>query len=138
MRDTATVTMLTAKAYTGRDMAAKGFSSSPSTLATDSSADLVVRAQRGEEAAFAALFEAHKRRIYSLCLRMTGITSEAEDLTQQVFLQVFRKIATFRGESTFSNRLYRLTVDEVLTHLRKRRLEERSLSEGHTSTMKAG
>jgi RNA polymerase sigma-70 factor, ECF subfamily len=130
--------MVTAKAHAGRNMAAKVFLSSPSALATASSADLVARAQRGEEAAFAALFEAHKRRVYSLCLRMTGISSEAEDLTQRVFLQVFREIAAFRGESTFSNRLHRLTIHEVLTHLRKRRLEERSFGEVHTSTVKAG
>ena len=61
-----------------------------------SEAQLIARAQRGEEEAFAGLFEAHKRRVYSLCLRMTSNTAEAEDLTQEAFLQLFRKISTFR------------------------------------------
>ena len=86
-----------------------------------SSSDLVERARRGEEAAFEALFEAHKRRVYSLCLRMTRNTADAEDLTQQAFLRAFRKIATFRGESKFSTWLHRLAVNEVLMHLRRQR-----------------
>ena len=114
-------------------MTAKDFSCSPSTLAADSTADLVARAQWGEEAAFRALFEAHKRRVYSLCLRMTRSTAEAEDLTQEVFLRVFRKIATFRGESRFFSWLHRLTINVVLMHLRKSRLQQVSLDEISTS-----
>jgi len=105
----------------------------PTTLAPDSDADLVARAQRGEEAAFTALFEAHKRGVYSLCLRMTHSAADAEDLTQEAFLQVFRKIATFRGESTFSTWLHRLVVNGVLMYLRKKRLPQVSLDEVETS-----
>ncbi|MGD1101449.1 MAG: sigma-70 family RNA polymerase sigma factor [Terriglobia bacterium] len=94
---------------------------------------LIARAQRGEEEAFAALFEAHKRRVYSLCLRMTGNTAEAEDLTQEAFLQLFRKISTFRGESAFSTWLHRLAVNVVLMHLRKKGLQQISLDEVDTS-----
>ena len=65
---------------------------------------LIARAQQGDEAAFEALFNTHKRRVYSLCLRMTGDTAEAEDLAQEAFLQLFRKISTFRGESAFTTR----------------------------------
>ncbi len=104
----------------------------PATKAA-SEAQLITRAQRGEEEAFAALFEAHKRRVYSLCLRMTGNTAEAEDLTQEAFLQLFRKISTFRGESAFSTWLHRLAVNVVLMHLRKKGLQQISLDETDTS-----
>jgi RNA polymerase sigma-70 factor, ECF subfamily len=66
-------------------------------------------------------------------LRMTRSPAEAEDLTQDMFLQVFRKIATFRGESTFSSWLHRLTVNGVLMHLRKNRLPQVSFDEVATS-----
>jgi RNA polymerase sigma-70 factor (ECF subfamily) len=91
-----------------------------SKLATPSSAELIARAQRGEEEAFEALFLQHKKRVYSICLRMIGNTAEAEELTQEAFLQVFRKIHTFRGESAFSTWLHRLSVNIVLMRLRKK------------------
>jgi RNA polymerase sigma-70 factor, ECF subfamily len=94
---------------------------------------LIARAQKGDEEAFAALFEAHKRRVYSLCLRMLGNPTEAEDLTQEAFLQLFRKIATFRGESAFSTWLHRLAVNVVLMHLRKKGLNQISLDETENS-----
>ena len=78
---------------------------------------------------FQGLYGLHKRRVYSLCLRMTGNTAEAEDLTQEAFLQLYRKIATFRGESAFSTWLHRLAVNVVLMHLRKKGLPEISLDE---------
>ncbi len=98
-----------------------------------SETQLIARAQQGDEEAFSALFEAHKRRVYSLCLRMTGNTAEAEDLTQEAFLQLFRKISTFRGESAFSTWLHRLSVNVVLMHLRKKGLQQVSLDEMDTS-----
>ena len=98
-----------------------------------SETQLVARAQRGDEEAFAALFEMHKRRVYSLCLRMTGNTAEAEDLAQEAFLQLFRKISTFRGESAFSTWLHRLAVNVVLMHLRKKGLQQVSLDEVDSS-----
>jgi RNA polymerase sigma-70 factor (ECF subfamily) len=98
-----------------------------------SETQLIARAQRGEEEAFTALFETHKRRVYSLCLRMTGNTAEAEDLAQEAFLQLFRKISTFRGESAFSTWLHRLAVNVVLMHLRKKGLQQVSLDEVDTS-----
>ena len=101
--------------------------------AAASETQLIARAQRGEEEAFAALFEAHKRRVYSLCLRMLGNPTEAEDLTQEAFLQLFRKIATFRGESAFSTWLHRLSVNVVLMHLRKKGLNQISLDETENS-----
>jgi len=94
-----------------------------------SEAEAIQRAQRGDAESFEALYGLHKRRVYSLCLRMTGNTAEAEDLTQEAFLQLYRKIATFRGESAFSTWLHRLAVNVVLMHLRKKGLPEVSLEE---------
>ena len=83
-------------------------------------ADLIRRAQQGDSEAFATLFHAHKMRIYSLCFRMTNNTAEAEDLAQDAFLQVFRKLATFRGDSALSTWLYRIAVNTVLMHFRRK------------------
>jgi RNA polymerase sigma-70 factor (ECF subfamily) len=94
-----------------------------------SEAEAIDRAKLGDGACFEALYGLHKRRVYSLCLRMTGNTAEAEDLTQEAFLQLYRKIATFRGESAFSTWLHRLAVNVVLMHLRKKGLPEVSLQE---------
>ena len=92
-------------------------------------ADAIERAKQGDAQAFQALYDKHKRRVYSLCLRMTANTAEAEDLTQEAFLQLYRKIATFRGESAFSTWLHRLSVNVVLMHLRKKSLPVVSLEE---------
>ena len=94
-----------------------------------SEAEAIERAQQGDGGCFESLYGMHKRRVYSLCLRMTGNTAEAEDLTQEAFLQLYRKIATFRGESAFSTWLHRLAVNVVLMHLRKKGLPEVSLQE---------
>jgi RNA polymerase sigma-70 factor (ECF subfamily) len=92
-------------------------------------AALIERAKQGDAYAFQALYDKHKRRVYSLCLRMTSNTAEAEDLTQEAFLQLYRKIGTFRGESAFSTWLHRLSVNVVLMHLRKKSLPVVSLEE---------
>lgn len=99
------------------------------TAQHQSDLELVKRAQHGDSDAFAALFYAHKPRVYSLCLRMTNNTAEAEDLTQDAFLQVFRKLATFRGDSALSTWLYRVAVNTVLMHFRKKGLRQVSLDE---------
>jgi RNA polymerase sigma-70 factor, ECF subfamily len=77
-------------------------------------------AQEGDVAAFERIFQLYVRRVYSLCLRMVRNTCEAEDLTQEVFMQLFRKIHTFRGESTFPTWLHRVSVNVVLMQLRKK------------------
>jgi RNA polymerase sigma-70 factor, ECF subfamily len=82
---------------------------------------LVQRAQQGDEEAFATLFQAHKKRVFSVCLLMTKDTADAEDLTQEAFLQVFRSIGSFRGDSAFSTWLYRVAVNTVLMKLRRRK-----------------
>ena len=82
---------------------------------------LVQRAQQGDEEAFATLFQLHKKRVYSVCLLMTKDVAEAEDLTQEAFLQVFRSVSTFRGDAAFSTWLYRVAVNTVLMKLRRRK-----------------
>src|SRR6478609_3525985 len=98
--------------------------------------ELVKRAQQGDSEAFASLFHAHKARIYSVCLRMTNNTAQAEDLTQDAFLQVFRKLATFRGDSALSTWLYRIAVNTVLMHFRKKALRQISLDEPYSQDAK--
>lgn len=83
-------------------------------------AQLVERAKQGEESAFERLYHLHSARVYSLCLRMTSNEAEAEDLTQEAFLQAFRKIGTFRGEASFSTWIYRVATNVVLMRRRKR------------------
>jgi RNA polymerase sigma-70 factor (ECF subfamily) len=92
-------------------------------------ATLVQRAQRGDAEAFAALFQSHKSRVYSVCLSMTRNVAEAEDLTQDAFLQVFRSIGNFRGESAFSTWLHRVAVNTVLMKHRRRTPVTLSLDE---------
>src|SRR5947209_684474 len=86
-------------------------------------------AQQGDAAAFEVLYHLHSRRVYSLCLRMIGDSRDAEDLTQEAFLQLFRKIPPFRGESAFSSWLHRLTANIVLMRFRKKRPVSVSLDE---------
>jgi RNA polymerase sigma-70 factor (ECF subfamily) len=99
------------------------------TVPSAGEAEALAQAQAGDHRAFAYLYSLHKRRIYSLCLRMVGNIAEAEDLTQEAFLQLHRKIATFRGDSAFSTWLHRLAVNVVLMQLRKKGLSVISLDE---------
>jgi RNA polymerase sigma-70 factor, ECF subfamily len=92
-------------------------------------AEAIRRAQAGDSAAFEFLYQLHSRRVYALCLRMVSNPADAEDLTQEAFLQLFRKIGTFRGESAFSTWLHRMVVNVVLMHLRKKGLQQVSLDE---------
>ena len=92
-------------------------------------AEVIRKAQAGDAACFEALYNHHKRRIFSLCLRMTNNYAQAEDFTQEAFLQLYRKIASFRGESAFSTWLHRLSVNIILMHWRKKGLSEVSLEE---------
>ena len=92
-------------------------------------AEAIRRAQTGDAAAFEFLYQMHGRRVYALCLRMVSNPADAEDLAQEAFLQLFRKISTFRGESAFSTWLHRMTVNVVLMRLRKKSLPTDSLEE---------
>jgi RNA polymerase sigma-70 factor (ECF subfamily) len=106
----------------------------PLTDASGSS-DLILAqsAAKGDMKAFEEIYNRHHRRVYSLCLRMLQNTAEAEDLTQEVFIQLYRKIGSFRGDSAFTTWLHRLTVNQVLMHFRKRTVKfEKTTEEGET------
>jgi len=103
--------------------------SAKSTSQRESDAALLRLAREGNEEAFATLFNANKAKVYSLCLRMTSNTAEAEDLTQDAFFQVFRKLGSFRGDSALSTWLYRVAVNTVLMHFRKKGVRHLSLDE---------
>jgi RNA polymerase sigma-70 factor (ECF subfamily) len=99
--------------------------SGPSERKDLSEAEAIRRAQQGDAKGFERLYKLHSRRVYALCLRMMkGNASEAEDLTQEVFLHLFRKIDTFRAESAFSTWLHRVTFNVVLMRLRKKTVAE--------------
>jgi len=85
-----------------------------------SEAEAIRRARDGDRTVFEYLYQLHSRRVYAVCLRMVGNTADAEDLTQDTFLLLLRKIHTFRGESAFSTWLHRLAVNLVLMRLRKK------------------
>jgi len=97
--------------------------------ATLTEAEAIRLAQAGDAAAFEISVPVTCRRVYALCLRMVGNPADAEDLMQEAFLQLFRKIGTFRGESAFSTWLHRMTVNVVLMRLRKKSLPAASLEE---------
>ena len=87
-------------------------------------------AQQGDERGFERIYRLHSQRVYALCLRMMrGNAAEAEELTQESFLQLFRKIGTFRGESAFSTWLHRLAFNIVLMRLRRHSFQVLSLDE---------
>src|SRR5215470_16188742 len=94
---------------------------------------LVRLAQLGDKEAFARLYETHKRRVYALCLRITREQTEAEDCTQEAFLQCFLRLSTFRGDSALSTWLYRLTVNVVLMRLRAAHMKPVSLDTSGTT-----
>jgi len=95
--------------------------------------DLAKVAANGNMVAFEEIYKRHHRRVYSICLRMLQNASEAEDLTQDVFIQLYRKIGSFRGDSAFTTWLHRMTVNQVLMHFRKRTVKyEKVTDEGET------
>lgn len=103
--------------------------SRPSSPEVMSEPEAIRRACQGDSDAFEFLYGLHIRRVYGVCLRLAGNPTEAEDLAQEAFLQLFRKIHTFRGESSFSTWLHRLTVNTVLMRFRRKKHPEVSLDE---------
>ncbi|MDQ6787329.1 MAG: RNA polymerase sigma factor [Acidobacteriota bacterium] len=96
-------------------------------------------AAAGDMVAFEEIYNRHHRRVYSICLRMLQNATEAEDLTQDVFIQLHRKIGSFRGDSAFTTWLHRLTVNQVLMHFRKRNVKfEKTTEEGETPVQVVG
>ena len=95
--------------------------------------ELTQAAANGNMIAFEEIYNRHHRRVYSICLRMLQNATEAEDLTQDVFIQLHRKIGSFRGDSAFTTWLHRMTVNQVLMHFRKRNVKfEKTTEEGET------
>jgi RNA polymerase sigma-70 factor (ECF subfamily) len=95
--------------------------------------DPLTRARAGDPDGFSELYRQHKKRVFSICLRMVHDFQIAEDLTQETFLQLHRKLATFRGDSAFTTWLHRMTVNIVLMRLRKHVLPVVSLDRMATS-----
>jgi len=95
--------------------------------------ELAAQAGAGDVRAFEELYRRHNRRIYSLCLRMTQNVAEAEDITQEVFINLYRKIGMFRGESQFTTWLHRLAVNRVLMHFRKSKNRRDAVTEDGTT-----
>lgn len=88
--------------------------SAPIALAASNVIDLVRRASSGDDAAFEELYRQHAGRVYALCLRLTGDTTRAAELTQDVFVRCWERLSSFRGESAFSSWLHRLTVNVAI------------------------
>ena len=89
-------------------------------------------AATGDMDAFENVYRRYHNRVYTLCFRMVRNKTQAEDLTQEVFIQLFRKIKTFRGDSSFTTWLHRLTVNQVLMHLRKPNVKSEQTTEDGT------
>ncbi len=119
----------------------------------DADSILVTRCLEGEQAAWEELIQAHTRRVYAICYRFTNGRSEAQDLTQEVFLRIFKSLGNFRaGEGSFVVWLTRLTRNLLVDHYRRTKqdrvtdnledqltvLEERTAMHGRTDGMLAG
>ncbi len=122
--------MATAKIYpTRQNIGLSGTAGDETSPVSDYA--LTRRASEGDMQAFEEIFRRHNRRVYSLCLRMTQNVEEAEDLAQETFIQLFRKVGSFRGDSAFTTWLHRMTVNQVLMHFRKRKArDEKTTQDG--------
>lgn len=120
---------------TEAEQGGKGFIKAQEKIDIKSAKDfeLTQAAANGNMVAFEEIYNRHHRRVYSICLRMLQNATEAEDLTQDVFIQLHRKIGSFRGDSAFTTWLHRMTVNQVLMHFRKRNVKfEKTTEEGET------
>jgi RNA polymerase sigma-70 factor (ECF subfamily) len=103
------------------------YSQTMATASTDAEIDertLIKKAQRSDARAFEALYKLHIDRVYGICLRMTGNVSEAEDCAQEAFIQAWKKMDKFRGDSAFSTWIHRVAVNAVLGRIRKSKREQ--------------
>ncbi|HEX8475944.1 MAG TPA: RNA polymerase sigma factor [Pyrinomonadaceae bacterium] len=95
--------------------------------------DLAQKSAAGDMGAFETLYHRHFRRVYALCMRMLGNPTEAEDLTQETFINLHNKIGSFRGESAFTTWLHRMAVNQVLMYFRRKKSRpEYTTTEGET------
>lgn len=86
--------------------------------------DLIKAAQSGDRGAFEALYHRHVGRIYALCLRLAADSGRAQELTQDVFVQAWRKLSTFRGDSSLASWLHRMAVNAALGQRRSQRRQD--------------
>src|ERR1700682_3042410 len=100
-----------------------------SKQATVSDAELVARCQAGEVDAFETLYHQHAARIFTLASRMAGSPDEGEDLMQEIFLQAYRKLGSFKGEAALGTWLYRLAVNHCLDLVRSKQAEMDKMTE---------
>jgi RNA polymerase sigma-70 factor (ECF subfamily) len=109
----------------------EGAAGAANELELSNASDLILAqsSANGNMEAFEEIYRRHSRRVYSLCLRMTTNVEKAEDLAQDVFVHLFRKIGSFRGQSAFTTWLHRVTVNQVLMHFRKRSTKTEQTSE---------
>src|SRR5262250_720147 len=91
-------------------------------MAVPEETELIARAKRGDVDAFCLLVSAHRKAMHALALRFCGNHHDAEDLSQQVFLNAYRALDRFRGDSSFHTWLRRITVNSFLNHKRKKEL----------------
>ena len=96
---------------------------------------LIAACQQGDHGAFRQVFDIYRDRVYGLCRKMSDADEDAEDLTQEVFIQVFRNIRTFRGEATLGTWIYRVTANVCTSELRKRRPKFQSVEDAETSSV---
>ena len=90
------------------------------TGATQSDYELTQAIGNGAVSGIGDLYERHRSLVYALCLKMTGNTTDADDLTQEIFIKLLAKVGSFRGESLFTSWLYRFTTNHVLMYFRSR------------------
>ena len=95
----------------------------------DSTVDLVARIQNGDVDAFETLYREHSGRIYALACRMAGSAEDGEDLLQEIFLQVYRKLGSFKGDSALGTWVYRLALNHCLDFVRSRQAKMHKLTE---------
>jgi RNA polymerase sigma-70 factor (ECF subfamily) len=101
----------------------------PRAIDSGSDTACVARAKRGDERAFESLYRRHVGRIHALCLRLAHDHAEADELTQDVFVRVWQRLATFRGESAFGTWLHRLAVNVVVSDRRSAWRRERRVAD---------
>ena len=92
-------------------------------------ADLIDRCKRREPGAFEELYRLHAGRVYNLACRLTGSVSDGEDLMQEIFVQVYRKLDGFKGESAVGTWIYRLATNQCLDYLRSHEAKSRKLND---------
>jgi RNA polymerase sigma-70 factor, ECF subfamily len=91
--------------------------------------DLVTRCRAGDVEAFETLYREHAARLYTLACRMAGSREDGEDLLQEIFLQAYRKLGSFKGDASIGTWLYRLALNHCLDYVRSRRAKMNKLTE---------